>query len=52
MEFYAVCKLYEGGGRVGHIYFLSFEKAQACYLEWQEDEPCSTVLLDYECTED
>jgi len=52
MEFYSVYKLCEGGGGVGYVYFLDFDKARECQKEWQESEPYSTVLLDYECTED
>lgn len=48
----SVYKICEGGGGTGYIYFLGFDKARACQEEWQEDEPYSTVLLDYECTED
>ena len=52
MEFYSVYKIDDNGGQHGHMYFMSFDKAHECYLKWEEEEPESTILPCYECTED
>ena len=52
MEFYVVYKLGDDGGKFGCTYFMSIEEAHKHYSSWREEEPWSTILLDYECTED
>lgn len=52
MEFWSVYKLGDSGGAFGLTYFVSQEKADKFYREWREEEPWSTILMDYEYTED
>jgi hypothetical protein len=52
MEFYVVYKLGDEGGKFGCTYFMSIEEARKYCSSWREEEPRSTILLDYECTED
>ncbi len=52
MEFYVVYKLGDEGGKFGCTYFMSIEAAHKYSSSWREEEPWSTILLDYECTED
>ena len=52
MEFYSVYRVDKEDVIHEPKYFMSFDNAHAYYLEWEEREPESTILLCYECTED
>ena len=52
MEFYSVYRLDQEDGIHDPKFFMSFDRAYECYLKWEEEEPESTILLCYECTED